>query len=374
MTPPTAQVLNAPEKQSQSALAIADCDIHVVPADMKKELFPFLEKRWQDYMATYGARPRQPYITGPAYPKGQPDAARRDAYPPGGGKPGSSLEFMREHHLDPLNVQFGTLNPLRTGQGMQNLEFGGAFCRAINDWQVAEWTSKEPRLKASVVVPYEDTDAAVAEIEKRAGDPNYCQVFLLSRSAEPFGQKRYWKTFEAAAANGFPVAIHAFGYGGVPVTGGGWPSYYLEEMIGHAQAQQSLLMSLTMEGVFERSPDLKVVLVEGGFSWLPSLCWRMDKLMASMGDEVPHLKKKPSEYVKSQVWATTQPLEEPEHWPHILDVFDWIGWSQALFATDYPHWDFDHPDHFLPVRLDEERKQKFFLQNALDLYKPQPAA
>ena len=74
------------------------------------------------------------------------------------------------------------------------------------------------------------------------------------------------------------------------------------------------------------------------------------------------------------VRGSSQPLEEPEHWPHILDVFDWIGWSQALFATDYPHWDFDHPDHFLPVRLDEERKQKFFLQNALDLYKPQPAA
>ena len=112
MTPPTAQVLNAPEKQAQSALAIADCDIHIVPANMKKELFPFLEKRWQDYMASYGARPRQPYVTGPAYPKGQPNAARRDTYPPEGGGPGSSLRFMREQHLDPLNIQFGTLNPV----------------------------------------------------------------------------------------------------------------------------------------------------------------------------------------------------------------------------------------------------------------------
>jgi len=372
MTPPTAQVLDTTDKQAKSTMAIADCDVHVVPADMKKELFPFLEKRWQDYMASYGSRPRQPYLSGPAYPKGQPDAARRDAYPPTGGKPGSSLEFMREHHLDPLNIQFATLNPLRTGQGMQNLEFGGALCRAMNDWQVAEWTSKEPRVKGSVVVPYEDTDIAVKEIEARAGDPNFCQVLLLSRSAEPFGQKRYWKMFEAAAANGFPVGIHAFGYGGVPVTSGGWPSYYLEEMIGHAQAQQAVLMSMTMEGVFARIPELKVVLIEAGFAWLPSLLWRMDKLWQTMGDEVPHLTRKPSEYVREQVWLTTQPMEEPEFKPHLLDTIGWIGWDRLLFATDYPHWDFDHPELAMPIRVGEEQKQKFFLQNALDLYKPQP--
>jgi predicted TIM-barrel fold metal-dependent hydrolase len=373
MTPPTAQVLdrNATDKPAANTLAIADCDVHVVPGDQKKELFPFLEKRWQDYMSTYGLRPRQGFASGPAYPKGQPDAARRDAYPPG-GKPGSSLSFMREHHLDPLNIQMAVLNPLRTGQGMQNLEFGSAFCRAMNDWQIAEWTSKEPRVKASVVVAYEDTPAAVAEIEARAGDPNFVQVLLLSRSAEPFGQKRYWPIFEAAAANGFPVGIHAFGYGGAPVSGGGWPSYYLEEMIGHAQCQQALLMSLCMEGVFERCPDLKIVLVEAGFGWLPSLCWRMDKLWERMRDEIPHVKRPPSEYVREQVWLTTQPMEEPEFKPHMLDLVKWIGWDRLLFATDYPHWDFDHPDHALQVRITEEQQTKFFLQNAMDLYKPQP--
>ena len=376
MTPPTAQVLDRTEadRLAKNTLAIADCDVHVVPGDMKRELFPFLEKRWQDYLATYGTRPRQGFAGGPAYPKGQPDAARRDAYPPNGGKPGSNLEFMRSHHLDPLNVQMAVLNPLRTGQGMQNLEFATAFSRAINDWQVAEWTSKEPRTKGSVVVTYEDTPAAVQEIEARAGDPNFVQVLLLSRSAEPFGQKRYLPMFEAAAASGLPVGIHAFGYGGAPVSGGGWPSYYLEEMIGHAQCQQALLMSLVMEGVFERCPDLKVVLVEAGFAWLPSLCWRMDKLWARMRDEVPHVKRPPSEYVREQVWLTTQPMEEPEVKPHLLDTVNWIGWDKLLFATDYPHWDFDHPDHALPVRVTEEQKTGFFLQNAIDLYKPQPVA
>lgn len=365
----TVQLLerDAAEAPAEAGLAIADCDIHPSPKS-PKELYPFLEARWQRHLETYGALPRQGYQVGPAYPKGQPDAARRDAYPPGGGKPGSDLAFMRAHHLDPNNVRLGILNPLRSGQGLQNLDFAAAYCRAINDWQVAEWTSKEPRLRASVVVPYEDGVAAAAEIDRRAGDPNFAQVLLLSRTAEPLGHRRYWPIYEAAVRAGLPVAVHAFGYGGNPVTGGGWPSYYIEEMTGHAQCQQSLLTSMVFEGVFERLPELKLILVEAGFAWLPSLTWRLDKLWNRMRDETPHLTRPPSDYIRHQVWLTTQPMEEPERRKHLLDAIEWIGWDRLLFATDYPHWDYDAPAHVLPPVVDAARRRKFFLENALSVY------
>ena len=137
-------------------LAIADCDIHPTPKSVSVEIYPYLSKRWQDYMETYGIIYRQGFPTGPAFPKGQPNAARRDAYPPGGGKPGSDLDFMRSQHLDPNNVQLGILNPLSCGQGVQNQDFSAAYCNAVNHWQIAEWTSKESRLKASLMVPYEE--------------------------------------------------------------------------------------------------------------------------------------------------------------------------------------------------------------------------
>ena len=56
-------------------------------------------------------------MDGPPYPKAQPNASRRDAYPPEGGPQGSSLSFMQQQHLDPNNVVLGVLNPLghRTG-------------------------------------------------------------------------------------------------------------------------------------------------------------------------------------------------------------------------------------------------------------------
>jgi len=348
-------------------IAIADCDIHPYPKSLEKEVYPFLEKRWQRHVETYGVRPRQGYQRGPAYPKGQPDASRRDAYPPAGGRPGSDLGFMRLQHLDPNNVRLGILNPLRNGQGLQNQDFAGALCRAINDWQIAEWTSKEPRLKASIVVPYEDAVASVREIERRATDKTFVQVLLLSRSAEPLGQRRYWPIYEAAERAGVPVAVHAFGYGGYPVTGGGWPSFYVEEMVGHAQCSQSVLTSMVLEGIFVRYPKLRVILVEAGFAWLPPLAWRLDKLWARMKDETG-LERLPSEYIRDHVWLTTQPMEEPDTRRHLADTIEWIGWDRLLFATDYPHWDFDDPARALPLPISDAQRHNLFFANAQAVY------
>ena len=234
---------------------------------------------------------------------------------------------MAKQHLDPNNVALGILNPLTSGQGAQNPELSAAITHATNEWQVAEWTSRDARLRASVVVPYEDPPAAVKEMELRAGDPNFAQVLLLTRTAEPLGQRRYWPIYEAAAAAGLPVGIHAFGYGGWPISPGGWGPYYIEEMVGHAQAQQSLLISMIFEGVFERFPTLKVVLIEGGLAWAPALAWRMDRQWAKLRKEVPHLKRPPSEYMRTNVWFTTQPIEEPEPRSQLLrrDRLDRLG-------------------------------------------------
>jgi predicted TIM-barrel fold metal-dependent hydrolase len=274
--------------------AVADCDIHPT-VDGYKDLYPYLEKRWQDHLAVYGAKVRHGYQRGAAYPKGQPNAARRDAWPEGGGAPGSRLDLMQTQHLDANNVEFGVLNMITfAGQGLVNLDLSAALATAANRLQVDRFTSKEPRLRASIVVPYEDAQASVAEIERWAGDPNFVQVILLSRTAEPMGQRRYWPIFEAAAKAGLPLAVHAFGYSGNPVTGAGWPSYYIEEMFGHSPSCQALLVSMVFEGVFERFPDLRLVLVEAGCAWLPALTWRMVKHWHRLRSEVPHVRRPPS--------------------------------------------------------------------------------
>jgi uncharacterized protein len=357
----------APQAERASRLAIADCDIHPRLNGMQT-LHPWLSQRWRDHLAAFGATYRQPWQKGPAYPKAAPQASRRDAWPPAGGPPGSDLGFMAAQHLDPNNVALGILNPLQTGQGVQNLDLSAALCRATNEWQLAEWTSRDARLRGSVVVPYEDGPASAREIERCAGNPQFAQVLLLSRTSEPLGHRRYWPIYEAAAAANLPVAVHAFGYGGWPISSAGWGSYYIEEMVGHAQASEAVVSSFVMEGVFARLPDLRLIMVEGGSAWAAALGWRLDKHWKKLRQEVPDLTLAPSEYLRRNVWYTTQPVEEPEPREHLAEAFEWIGWDRILFATDYPHWDFDDPAQALPLRLTEAKRRALFLDNARAVY------
>ena len=53
----------------------------------------------------------------------------------------------------------------------------------------------------------------------------------------------------------------------------------------------------------------------------------------------------------------------------MLDAIDWIGWDRLLFATDYPHWDYDDPTQVLPMPLPEQQRRDFFFNNAMKLYR-----
>ena len=350
-------------------LRVIDCDIHPAMTSWT-EVHPFLEKRWIEHLSIYGSHLRHAFSEALSHPRMSPDAARIDAYPDDGGPPGSSLELMRKQHLDPNGVETGMLIPLRWNPGSQrNLDFGAALARAMNTWQTERWVKQEPRLKASVLVAQEDATAAVAEIDARGGQPNFVQVLILPRTDEPLGRRRYWPIYEAAERNDLPVAIHVGGTNGHPSTGGGWASYYMEEHHAVAQTMQAVVTSLVFEGVFERFAKLRVVIMEGGLGWIPSLSARMDKHWLRLRSEVPHVKRPPSEYIREQVWFTTQPIEEPGSAAELLDLFDRIGWDRLLFSTDYPHWDFDDPRYAFKANLTEAQREQLLYANAHKFYR-----
>jgi len=344
-------------------VGLIDADIHNTP--VPGALKDYLPERWREYNERFG----RPDYTGAYYPKASPRAARSDSWPPTGGPPGSDLAFLREQLLDAWPITCGILNTLTTIRN-QLRDYDAALAQAINDWQIAEWLEPEPRLRAALVVPCDDGDLAAAEVRRLGGDRRFVQILLPVRTGEPLGKRRYWTLYEAAVDHNLPIGIHFGGGSGYPITGAGWPSYYLEDHAGMAQSFQAQLISLVCEGVFDHFPTLKIVLIEGGFAWLPALKWRLDRSWRRLRDEVPHLRALPSEYIERHVWLTTQPIEEPARPEHFLQLLEELGGAdRLLFATDYPHWDFDAPDRALPVRLAPEVERKLVIENARALYR-----
>jgi predicted TIM-barrel fold metal-dependent hydrolase len=62
-------------------------------------------------------------------------------------------------------------------------------------------------------------------------------------------------------------------------------------------------------------------------------------------------------------------MEEPQDRKHLCDVMEWIGWDRLLFASDYPHWDFDDPFRAFPAGLGQEQHHQILARNGLAVYR-----
>jgi len=344
-------------------VGIVDCDTHNYWQSID-ELKPYLAKNWFELIETVGLR----HFAGGEYPRfwGDPD----DRVPPSARRPGSDPGFMATDHLDAKGIAYAMLIPLTAVTGMPDLAFAGALARAINDWQADIWLDADPRLRASIIVPTEDPVAAAAEVRRAGRDSRFVQVQFGGRPQEPMGRRRYWPIYEACAEVGIPVMSHAFGSTGNPITGTGWPSYYIEDHVDPPQAMQANVISMVFEGVFEQFPNLDFLSVVAGSGWEKPLMWRMDNAWRALPQEVPHLKRQPSEYMSEHVYYATQPVEEPperDFFAHLFDQYPAFK-DHLLFSSDYPHWDGDDPARALPGLHDADLRDRVLHQNGRRLY------
>src|SRR5260370_24980539 len=119
-----------------------------------------------------------------------------------------------------------------------------------------------------------------------------------------------------------------------------------------------------INGLPERFPKLKVLCIESGLAGVPFLMQRLDSEYMMRSSEAPLLKRRPSEYI-AEMYFTSQPLER-SNLKLTEAAFDAINAkTQLLFASDWPHSDFDLPNSItrLPF-LNEQAKRTLLGLNA----------
>lgn len=342
-----------------------DCDLHPALPGMAV-LLPYLDDYWREMVSIRALDRLNLSLT--SYPQNAPLSCRPDWKLDEGQKPGSSPEAMQAHVLDRYQVRFGILNCLYGAQVLHSEDMAAVFCRATNDWLRDHWLSRDPRLRASIVIPAHNTELAVEEIRRRAHDKRFVQVLMLVMGETTLGRRQLWPIYREAERLGLPIGIHAGSAYRQAPTAVGWPSYYVEDYVAQSAAFENQLQSLISEGVFAKFPNLKVVCIESGLTWLSGFIWRADKTWKGVRAEVPWVTRLPSEIIRDHVRLTVQPIDAPDEAEGLLRLIDHIGSEELfLFSTDYPHWQFD-ADEALPRRLPAPLVEKILQTNPLATY------
>jgi predicted TIM-barrel fold metal-dependent hydrolase len=347
---------------------VVDCDIHENFTSIDV-LEPRLDDRWRRYYreCRFGGLPRDPYV---ATAHG---GTRVDAWPEHGGPPGSDYELVREQLLDAYGIDYAIL----TGSffrvsAMPQAEFATVLTSAYNDWMIEAWLERDRRLLGSLQVALQDPQAAAREIDRLGGHPQVVQVLFPQAAERAFGHPWFDPVYAAAVRNGLRIALHPSGSTGTypdPTPTGSWPRTYMEYHAAFALPYQAQLASLVCEGTFVRFPDLRVVMLEAGFAWVPHVLWSLDTHWRSLQMEVPWLTRRPSAYVRDHVTFGTQPIIVPDDEAQFVQIMEMMdGEHTLLYASDYPHWDFDDPNRFLPRAVGVEARRRILGANALELY------
>ncbi|HXC40048.1 MAG TPA: amidohydrolase family protein [Burkholderiales bacterium] len=259
---------------------------------------------------------------------------------------------LKEQDEDGVDAEilFGPNRTIMYFTGLGNQELAQAAIRAYNDWMAKEFSAVNPRrLIGLAMIPNTGVESAIAELRRcHAMGMKGCAIWawpagnsLLGPEDDPF--------FAAAERLGMPINIHVRLPGKKGLMGQG-----REGSIAGQAVQRNPLIGMSCSGVeempylvaetifsglFDRFPKLQFIGAEVNIGWVPEILAMMDDHYERDAHWTStHLKKKPSDYWRSN-WAAT----------FLVDKFGvhnrhWVGVKNALWSTDYPHHRTDWPD------------------------------
>ncbi|MFG1924513.1 amidohydrolase family protein [Cryptosporangium sp. NPDC048952] len=357
MIPSTAQV----------PVRVVDSDVHPVPR--VGAIAEYIPDKWRKFALSHPVGDTINYDA-PDYAHAY--AMRVDTFPADGGFPGSDPDMMFKQLIIEAGSDIAILEP--ASKFTRIPEATSAMATATNEWLANHWLDSRnnwhERWRGSICVAIEDPDGAAREIEKWVGHPYMAQVLIKAEPRPAWGNPIYDPVWAAATKHDITVSCHLSrgNFETMPMPPVGFPSYNHDFMVTYSLLAANQVMSLVFDGVFDRFPTLRIVLVEHAFTWILPLMWRMDAIYAARKSWMG-IKRKPSEYVKDHIKFTTQPLDYPEDKTELTRALEWMEAEKILlFSSDYPHWTFDDPKWLLK-HLPEHAREAVMFKNGIETYK-----
>ena len=257
------------------------------------------------------------------------------------------------------NMQVGP----RLWRNMTDDDAYRAVVRAYNDWLGEDYVPvSRDRLIGLGVIPWTNVDDAIAELEhcaKLGLKGVNLGVFPNGKAYPQPEDDRFWK---AAVEMKMPLTVHVgfdrlgpraqqptFEYPGAdPEVVKKLGARKLVEWVAlpFLTIPPSVsLAQLTLCGVFDRVPDLKIFFAETRLGWVPFWMEEADywyerhRHWAAKLLNFKALERRPSEYVREHIYFSVQHVERVA-----VELRRHVGVDRMMFATDFPHIECDWPN------------------------------
>ena len=267
----------------------------------------------------------------------------------------SRLKAMDDSGID---VQVLSL----TAPSVQNLEAADAvrLAKQANDTVARAVAAHPDRFQAFAALPTPAPDEAARELERAVSDLGCVGAMLNGRTREVnMDDARYFPIYQTAARLKVPLYIHPQ----CPVEGvrdayySGFDAQtdiiFATAGIGWHYETGIQVLRLILSGVFDRLPDLQIIVGH----WGEVVLFYLERL-DTLTKRSDHLERSISDYFKTNVSVTPSGIYSERYLKWAVEV---LGIERILYSTDYPYiFDgSDEPRRFLEnANLSDQDKAK----------------
>jgi uncharacterized protein len=276
--------------------------------------------------------------------------------------------------MDAMSVDYSCLFPT----GMLNIglhpqkEMEVDLCWAYNRW-VTEKVLPESggRFYTMLSLPISTPDEALRHVETFGNRKGVGGFMVTTVRNIPVHDNSLMKVYRAIEERGLVLSFHsAFNWNETIFKT--CNRFLAVHALGFSFYNILHLTNWVTNAIPERFPKLPVIWIESGLAWVPFLMQRLDHEFMMRPSECPGLKKKPSEYMRDMYYSS-QPMETQDREAMECTFRMMDAENHLLYASDYPHWDFDLPStiYDLPF-LSEKGKHNILGGTAARLFKLPP--